>query len=162
MASLLAQVVKNAPANEGDAKDAGFIPGLRRSPEEGNGNTPVFFPGKFHGQKSLVGYSPWGCKESDMTECSMHTCARAHIHTHTHTHTHTHMRVCMHTRQQKKITLATLRKKVKGSMSKDKKSRSKSIVQARYYNGFAWRHSSEERKSTDLRDVLKINQQVLR
>ena len=30
--------------------------------------TPVFFPGKFHGQRSLVGYSPWGPKESDMTE----------------------------------------------------------------------------------------------
>ena len=30
--------------------------------------TPVFLPGKFHGQKSLAGYSPWVCKESDMTE----------------------------------------------------------------------------------------------
>ena len=29
---------------------------------------PVFLLGKFHGQRSLVGYSPWGCKESDMTE----------------------------------------------------------------------------------------------
>ena len=30
--------------------------------------TPVFFPGKCHGQRSLVGYSPWGHKESDMTK----------------------------------------------------------------------------------------------
>jgi len=30
--------------------------------------TPVLLPGKFHGLRSLVGYSPWGCKESDMTE----------------------------------------------------------------------------------------------
>ena len=30
--------------------------------------TPVFLPGEFHGQKSLVGYSPWGCKESDTIE----------------------------------------------------------------------------------------------
>ena len=30
--------------------------------------TPVFLPGKSHGWKNLVGYSPWGCKESDMTE----------------------------------------------------------------------------------------------
>ena len=30
--------------------------------------TPVFFPGKFHGWRSLVGYSPWGRKESDTTE----------------------------------------------------------------------------------------------
>ena len=30
--------------------------------------TPVFLPGEFQGQRSLVGYSPWGCKESDTTE----------------------------------------------------------------------------------------------
>ena len=30
--------------------------------------TQVFFPGKFHGQRNLAGYSTWGCKESDMTE----------------------------------------------------------------------------------------------
>ena len=38
---------------------------------------PVFLPGKFHGQRSLAGYSPWGCKESDSTE---HTCPHTHIH----------------------------------------------------------------------------------
>ena len=31
-------------------------------------STPVQLPGKSHGQRSLVGYSPWGCKESDTTE----------------------------------------------------------------------------------------------
>ena len=31
---------------------------------------PVFLPGESHGQKSLVGYSPWGRKESDTTEAS--------------------------------------------------------------------------------------------
>ena len=36
---------------------------------EGNGTpTPVLLPGKSHGQRSLTGYSPWGYKESDMTE----------------------------------------------------------------------------------------------
>ena len=52
--------------NEGDL---GSIPGLGRSPGEGNGN-PLqdFLPGKSRGQRSLVGYSPWGRKESDMTE----------------------------------------------------------------------------------------------
>ena len=30
--------------------------------------TPVFLPGKSHGRRSLTGYSPWGCKESDTTE----------------------------------------------------------------------------------------------
>ena len=33
-------------------------------------STPVLLPGKSHGQRSLVGYSPWGCKESDTTEWS--------------------------------------------------------------------------------------------
>ena len=31
-------------------------------------STPVLLPGKSHGQRSLVGYSPWGCKELDTTE----------------------------------------------------------------------------------------------
>ena len=30
--------------------------------------TPVFLPGESHGQKSLVDYSPWGCKQSHVTE----------------------------------------------------------------------------------------------
>ena len=30
--------------------------------------TPVFLPGKSYGRRNLVGYSPWGRKESDMTE----------------------------------------------------------------------------------------------
>ena len=33
-----------------------------------NWSTPVFFPGEFHEQRGLAGYSPWGCKESDTTE----------------------------------------------------------------------------------------------
>jgi len=32
--------------------------------------TPLFLPGESHGQISLVGYSPWGCKESDTTEAT--------------------------------------------------------------------------------------------
>ena len=47
--------------------------------------TPVSLPGKLHGQRSLVGYSSWGCKELDMTKR-----AHAHVGTHTHTHTHTY------------------------------------------------------------------------
>ena len=37
--------------------------------------TPIFLPGQFHGQRSLVGYSPWDRKESDVTEY-------AHVHAH--------------------------------------------------------------------------------
>ena len=36
--------------------------------------TPVFLPGEFHGQRSLAGYSPWGCKKSDMIEQLTLTC----------------------------------------------------------------------------------------
>ena len=31
-----------------------------------------FLPGKSYGQRSLAGYGPWGCKESDMTEATEH------------------------------------------------------------------------------------------
>jgi len=31
-------------------------------------STPVFLPGELHGQRNQVGYSPWGCKESDTTK----------------------------------------------------------------------------------------------
>ena len=50
-----------------NAGDLGSTPGWGRFPEEGQ-PTPVLLPGKSHGWKSLVGYSPWGYKESDMTE----------------------------------------------------------------------------------------------
>ena len=62
-------MVKNPSANAGEARDTGLILGLgaiswsrKRQP------TPLFLPGKFHGQRSLAGYSPWGCKGSDTTE----------------------------------------------------------------------------------------------
>ena len=42
--------------------------------------TPIFLPGKCHGERSLAGYNPWDHKDSDITE-------RARAHTHTHTHT---------------------------------------------------------------------------
>ena len=61
-------MVKNPPARAGEE---GSILGLRRSPGGGNGKpqtTPIFLPGKSHGQRSLVAYSPWDCNESDMTE----------------------------------------------------------------------------------------------
>ena len=52
-----------------NAGDLGSVPGLGRSPGEGNClPTPVFLPGEFHEQRSLVGYSPWDCKELDTTE----------------------------------------------------------------------------------------------
>ena len=61
--SQVALVVKNLPANAGVIRDAGSIPGLGRSPGEGNGN-PLQLPGKSHGQGSLAGYSPQGLTES--------------------------------------------------------------------------------------------------
>ena len=68
-ASQVALVVKNSPAKAGDIKEAGYIPGLGRSPEGGHWHpTPVFLPEESLGQRSLAGYSPYGCKESDTTE----------------------------------------------------------------------------------------------
>ena len=59
-------------------KRLGFNPWVRNIPwRRVRQPTPVFLPGKFYGQRSLVGYSPWGHKESDTTESdlahSMHT-----------------------------------------------------------------------------------------
>ena len=66
---LLAEIA-DGKASVYDVGDSGSIPGLGRFLGEGNG-----MPGKSHGQRSLVGYSPWGHKESDTTE-------RLHIHVH--------------------------------------------------------------------------------
>ena len=55
-------------ASASNAGDRGLIPGLGRSPGEGNGNPLQFLPGKSHGGRSLVGYNPRGHKESDTTE----------------------------------------------------------------------------------------------
>ena len=62
-------VVKNMPANAGDIRDLGLIPGSGRSPWRRPGN-PLQYPclENPHEQRSLAGYSPWGRKESDITE----------------------------------------------------------------------------------------------
>ena len=51
-----------------NAGDPGSVPELGRSPGEEWLPTPVYLPGEFHGQRSLVGYSSWGHKDLDMTE----------------------------------------------------------------------------------------------
>ena len=54
-------VVKNLPANAGDARDVSFNPWVRKISWRRKWQpTPVFLPGKFQGQRRLVGYSPWG------------------------------------------------------------------------------------------------------
>ena len=74
-ASQVALVVKNPPANSGDVRDLGSIPGFGRPPGGGHGNPLQYLclenP---RGQRSLVGYSPWGYRKSDMTKwLSIHT-----------------------------------------------------------------------------------------
>ena len=73
-------VVKNLPPNAGDTRDTGSIPGSGRSPGVGNGSPLQYFClGKPHGQRSLVGYSPRHCKESDTPEwLSTYTLALLH------------------------------------------------------------------------------------
>ena len=59
-------------------RDKGSILGSGRSPGGGHGNP--LLPGESHGQRSLVGYSPWGRKESDITEAvGMHTCTEQEV-----------------------------------------------------------------------------------
>ena len=61
----MAQLVKNLPAMQETR-----VPSLGQEDplEKGMKLTPVFLPRKFHGQRSLAGYSSWGHKELDMTE----------------------------------------------------------------------------------------------
>ena len=65
MASLVAQTVKHPPAvRETQARSLDQEDPLEKEME----THPVLLPGKFHGWRSLVGYNPWGRKESDRTE----------------------------------------------------------------------------------------------
>ena len=58
LASQVVLVVKNLPANAGDARDMGLIPGSERSPWSRKCQPSlVFLPGKFHGQRIPAGYS---------------------------------------------------------------------------------------------------------
>ena len=64
----MAQIVKNPTANVGDARDTGSILGRDNPWRREWQSTPAFLPGEFHGQRSLVGYSPLSHKEWDTTE----------------------------------------------------------------------------------------------
>ena len=69
MVSQVALVVSNLPANSGDAREA-------RSPGEENGNPLQYSCLENPMAEGLVGYSPWGRKESDMTEPLHYTTKR--------------------------------------------------------------------------------------
>ena len=63
-------VVKNLPTNAGELRQASLILGLGRSPGGGQWQpTTLFLPGKSHGLRSLVDYSPWDQKESTEHVC---------------------------------------------------------------------------------------------
>ena len=73
-ASQVAVVVKNPPANAGDVRDAGSVFELGRSPGRGQGNPLQYSCLEYPMDRSLVGHSPWGCKELDTTETTQHAC----------------------------------------------------------------------------------------
>ena len=76
---------KESTCNAGDTGYSSLIPGLGRSPRGGNGDFPVFLPGKSQGQSSLEATVHGAAKS--MT--GLRVSARMHARTHTHTHTHT-------------------------------------------------------------------------
>ena len=73
LVSLVAQMVRNPPAMQTWVQSLGWENPL----EKGMATHFSILPGESHGQRSLVGYCPWGHKESDMTE---------RLNTHKHTH----------------------------------------------------------------------------
>ena len=80
-------VVKNMPAMQQTQRHR-FDPWVGEIPWRRTWQpTPVFLPGKSHGQRSLLGYSPCGHKESDTAE---HMHARMHVHVRAYIHTLTH------------------------------------------------------------------------
>ena len=69
--SQVVLVVKNLSAKAGDIMRLGFNHWVGKTPWRREWQaTPVFLPREFHGQRSLVGYSPLGGKESDTTEAT--------------------------------------------------------------------------------------------
>ena len=72
-ASLMAQMIKNLPAVQETKVEGRFFTiwaiWVRKIPWRRKWQpAPVFLPGEFYGQRSLLGYSPWDCKESDTSE----------------------------------------------------------------------------------------------
>ena len=65
LASPVAQMIKNLPVMQ---EAWVWSLGQEGPLEKGMQPTPVFLPEEFHGQRSLVGYSPWGRKEPDTTK----------------------------------------------------------------------------------------------
>ena len=65
-------MVKNPPANVGDARDVGLIPCQEDPMEEKMATYSIFLSVKSHGLRSFAGYSPWGRKESDKSEVTEH------------------------------------------------------------------------------------------
>ena len=64
MASLVAQTIKHLSAmQETQIRSLGWEDAL----EKEMAATPVFLPGKSHGQCIPAGYSPWGCKETQLS-----------------------------------------------------------------------------------------------
>ena len=61
-------MIKKLPAKAGDTRDTNSIPGRVDSLEKEIGIHSSILAGKFHGQRSLEGYSPWSRKKLDMTE----------------------------------------------------------------------------------------------
>ena len=67
--SVWVSVGSDGKVSDGNVGDPEFNPWVGKIPSRRKWQpTPVLFPGKFHGLRSLVGYSPWGRKESDMIE----------------------------------------------------------------------------------------------
>ena len=64
MAAQVAPVVKNPPVNAGDERDMGSVPGWEDPWRRKWQSTPVFLPGKSHGQRSLVGPHAWDHKRA--------------------------------------------------------------------------------------------------
>ena len=115
-------VVRKSPANAGDMRDAGSVPGSGRSPGGGRGNPPQYRSGESHGQRSLEGYGPTRLKR-----LSMHAHA-IKIYTFFHRTRINNLKICVES-QISQVAKAIMRKnKAGGIILPDFKLYTKAIV----------------------------------
>ena len=72
--AMVSEVTSYSTGEGGMESYLSSIPGFGRSPGEGDGNSLQYsWPGEFYGQRSLVGYSPWGLKELDKVLAALYS-----------------------------------------------------------------------------------------
>ena len=99
----MALVVKNPPANAGDGRDAGSIPGLGRPPGEGTSN-----PLQYSCLDNSIDRGAWWATVHGVAKSQTLLSAHTHRQTYTGTHTHTHTHTRTHTQNSRHLQVEVI------------------------------------------------------